>query len=80
MIMIGATSDLEIIWQMADLFMGSMAVVNLIAVALLAHIAVRALKDFQDQQKSGIDPIFYRDSIKGVKHAKSRESKVKQQQ
>lgn len=77
MIMVGATSDLENIWEMADLFMGSMAVVNLIAVALLAHIAIKALKDFQQQSKNGLDPVFYKDSIKGLKNIESWENKNK---
>ncbi|PYZ92147.1 sodium:alanine symporter family protein [Salipaludibacillus keqinensis] len=75
MIMVGATSDLDIIWEMADLFMGSMAVVNLIAVALLSKIAFSALKDYQDQVRNGIDPVFYRDSIKGLKNIESWKSR-----
>ncbi|MCR6097787.1 alanine:cation symporter family protein [Salipaludibacillus agaradhaerens] len=71
MVVIGATSDLDIIWEMADLFMGLMAVVNLIAVLLLGKIAISALKDFQQQRKAGIDPVFYRNSIKGLKNVES---------
>ncbi len=77
MILVGSTSDLDIIWAMADLFMGSMAVVNLIAVALLSKIAFKALKNYQDQQKQGLDPVFFRDSIKGLKNIESWEDKEK---
>ncbi|MCR6109433.1 alanine:cation symporter family protein [Bacillus sp. A301a_S52] len=75
MVVIGATSDLAIIWEMADLFMGLMAVVNLVAVLLLGKIAISALKDFQQQRKAGIDPVFYRNSIKGLKNVESWETK-----
>lgn len=75
MILIGATADLEVIWAMADLFMGSMALVNLIAVFLLGHIAIKALRHYQNQTRRGLDPTFYNDSIKGLKNTESWGSK-----
>ncbi|SDO00448.1 alanine/glycine:cation symporter family protein [Alkalicoccus daliensis] len=75
MILAGATADLEIIWAMADLFMGSMALVNLIAVLLLGHIAIKALRHYQNQTRRGLDPTFYRDSVKGIKNIESWGSK-----
>lgn len=78
MIIVGATSELEIIWAIADLFMGSMAVVNLIAVALLAPIAFKALKHFQDKARHGIDPVFYRNSIQGVSNIESWDDQEKE--
>jgi AGCS family alanine or glycine:cation symporter len=78
MVVIGATSNLAIIWKMANLFMGLMAVVNLIAVLLLGRIAISALKDFEKQRNSGIDPVFYRNSIKGLKNAESWETKAEE--
>nr|WP_096439083.1 alanine/glycine:cation symporter family protein [Alteribacter populi] len=71
MVMVGATSELAIIWEMADLFMGMMAVVNLIAIALLTKVAVRALRDYQAQLREGKDPAFYRNSFKGLKNVES---------
>ncbi|WP_240468743.1 alanine/glycine:cation symporter family protein [Gracilibacillus sp. YIM 98692] len=75
MVLVGATSELAIIWSMADLFMGLMAVVNLIAIALLGKIAMRALKDYQDQRQEGKDPAFYRDTLPDLKNIESWESK-----
>ncbi len=75
MILVGATADLEIIWAMADLFMGSMALVNLVAVLLLGHVAIKALRHFQNQSRRGLDPTFHRDSIKGLKNIDSWDSK-----
>ncbi|MBM7572454.1 amino acid carrier protein [Aquibacillus albus] len=75
MVLIGATSELEIIWQLADLFMGSMAIVNLVAIALLTKIATSALKDYQAQRREGKDPAFYRDSFTGLKNAESWEKR-----
>jgi len=36
--------------------MGVLAVVNLLAIIMLFPVAMRVLKDFSDQLKSGIDP------------------------
>ncbi|TPE70894.1 alanine/glycine:cation symporter family protein [Halalkalibacterium halodurans] len=75
MILIGATSELQIIWEMADLIMGAMAIVNLIAIALLAKIAVQALTDYQHQRKQGIDPVFYKNSLPDLKNIEAWDEK-----
>lgn len=77
MVMIGAVSDLQLIWSLADLFMGSMALVNLIAVAMLTKIAAAALDDYQKQKRLGYDPVFYKDSIPGLNNIESWEKKPK---
>ncbi|WP_100398682.1 alanine/glycine:cation symporter family protein [Bacillus sp. FJAT-44742] len=75
MVMVGAMSELELIWSMADLFMGMMATVNLIAIAILGRIAFKALKDYQTQRDQGEDPVFYRNSIEGLKNIESWDNK-----
>lgn len=60
---------------MADLIMGAMAIVNLIAIALLAKIAVRALTDYQHQRKQGIDPVFYKNSLPDLKNIEAWDEK-----
>ncbi|RSL31894.1 alanine:cation symporter family protein [Salibacterium salarium] len=71
MVLVGATSELAIIWQMADLFMGAMAIVNLVAIALLTKIAIRTLKHYQTQRREGKEPTFYHDSLSGLKNIES---------
>ncbi|SDW54965.1 alanine or glycine:cation symporter, AGCS family [Marinococcus luteus] len=70
-VLLGAASGLELVWAMADLFMGLMAVVNLIAIALLGHIVAAALKNYMDQRRQGLDPVFYNDSIPWLKNLKA---------
>ncbi|WP_059106197.1 alanine/glycine:cation symporter family protein [Shouchella shacheensis] len=77
MIVVGATIDLAIIWEMADLFMGTMAIVNLVAIALLAKIAIKALKHYQAQRAQGKDPVFHKDSIPGLKNVEAWEEERK---
>ncbi|MBE5101247.1 MULTISPECIES: alanine/glycine:cation symporter family protein [Priestia] len=66
MIVFGSISQIQLVWDLADLFMGFMVVVNLIAILLLSKVAFAALKDYLGQKKAGKDPVFYQDSISGL--------------
>ncbi|KMM35836.1 alanine/glycine:cation symporter family protein [Guptibacillus hwajinpoensis] len=67
MVMFGAKAGFGIVWGMADLSMGLMALLNLIVIAIIGKVAFVALKDYRDQRKAGKDPQFYADTIKGLK-------------
>ncbi len=70
MVFIGSISALNIVWTLADIFMGLMAVINLIAIALLGKFAFKALSDYHKQKKSGIkSPVFKASSIPELKNA-----------
>jgi AGCS family alanine or glycine:cation symporter len=75
MVMFGALVDLAVVWNLADLFMGVMALINLIAITLLVKIALAALKDYSAQRKQGKDPVFYSDSIPGLNGIESWEKR-----
>ncbi len=60
MVFFGSVASLGFVWTLADLFMGFMALINLVAIALLSKIAIKALKDYQEQRKEGIEPVFHR--------------------
>ncbi|ENZ02164.1 amino acid carrier protein [Clostridium thermobutyricum] len=69
MVFSGCLAKVSIVWNLADVFMGFMAIVNLIAIFLLSKIAFAALKDYTEQKKKGIkDPIFKKDSIEGLEN------------
>ncbi|QXM06925.1 alanine/glycine:cation symporter family protein [Crassaminicella indica] len=68
MVLWGSVQKIQIVWDMADLFMGMMAVINLIAIAMLGKVAFAALTDYVEQKKQGKDPVFYADSIPGLKN------------
>jgi AGCS family alanine or glycine:cation symporter len=75
MVIFGAMVDLATVWGLADLFMGLMALINLIAITMLGKIAFAALKDYKAQRKEGKDPVFYADSIPGLDGIESWETK-----
>ena len=69
MVFFGALVKVQVVWNLADVFMGLMAVINLIAIALLGKYAFAALDDYTKQKKSGIKkPVFYASSIKGLEN------------
>ena len=54
----GAQANFSTMWNIADITMGCMAVVNIIAILLLGNTAIKVLKDYESQRKAGKDPIF----------------------
>ncbi|MGM9987043.1 MAG: alanine/glycine:cation symporter family protein [Bacillaceae bacterium] len=66
MVLFGTISPFIFVWNLADLFMGFMAIVNIYAIYRLSPIAIAALKDYAVQKKAGLDPQFYRDTIEGI--------------
>lgn len=57
-IFLGAQADFSLIWNIADITMGCMAIVNIIALFLLRNTACRALQHYEDQKKAGKKPTF----------------------
>ena len=69
MVLFGATVSMDIVWNLADVFMALMAITNLIAIALLGKFAFKALEDYRSQKKAGIkDPVFKSSSIPELKN------------
>lgn len=54
----GAVRDGGIVWAFADTVMASMAVINLVAILILAPLVWRVLKDYVRQLKAGQEPVF----------------------
>lgn len=71
MVAFGSLASLSFVWSLADLFMGLMAVINLIAITLLGKIAFSALSDYTKQRAAGKNPTFTQDSIEGLKNVEA---------
>lgn len=65
-ILFGAQADFSLIWNIADVTMGFMAIVNIIAIFLLGKVAFKVLDDYMKQKKAGKNPVFYEDEV-GIK-------------
>lgn len=58
LVFIGAVVKTETVWSTADVFMGLMAIVNLVAIIGLSNIAFAVMNDYQRQRKAGKKPVF----------------------
>lgn len=65
-VFLGSQASIGIVWDLADLFMAMMAVINMTAIFLLGKYAYAALEDYASQLKLGKDPVFKSDSIPGL--------------
>lgn len=62
-VIFGAVANLQTVWDMGDLCMAIVTMINLTAILLLSKQVFALLKDYRKQKKSGVkDPIFKRDS------------------
>ncbi|MDQ0226428.1 alanine/glycine:cation symporter family protein [Metabacillus niabensis] len=71
MVAFGSLASLSFVWSLADLMMGLMAIINMIAIVLLGHIAIKALNDYIKQKKNGKNPVFHVSNIKGLKNVEA---------
>ena len=64
-----AINTMTLAWNMADIGVGLMAWLNIIAIILLRKVALNVFSDFEKQYRSGIkDPVFRADKS-GIKNA-----------
>lgn len=65
-IFVGSIASADLIWNTADAIMGLMAIVNLVAIGLLSGVAFKLLRDYSEQRKAGLDPVFTRERLPEV--------------
>ena len=58
LIFIGAGMEINMVWNLADVLMGVMALINLPVIVILARPALAALRDYTRQRKEGKNPVF----------------------
>lgn len=62
------------VWTLGDIGVGLMAWLNMIAILILRKPAMKALKDYVEQRKAGLDPVFNSKKL-GIKNAEFWENK-----
>lgn len=79
MVMFGSVASLPVVWNLADASMGFMALINIIALVLLSKLAIKVIKDYEQQLKAGKTPEFDRskfpelDELDGAWHPEGTE-------
>ncbi|NOH96777.1 amino acid carrier protein [Vibrio sp. 99-70-13A1] len=67
MVMFGSLATLPTVWALADVSMGLMAIVNLVAIILLSGIVIKLAKDYNRQLGEGKVPTFDADDFPELK-------------
>ena len=62
-IFIGAGLDMGLVWDIADVLMGIMAIINIPVIIILAKPALVALEDYAKQKKTGKNPVFKAETV-----------------
>ncbi|MBP3975379.1 alanine/glycine:cation symporter family protein [Pseudoxanthomonas spadix] len=64
----GSVRSAQLAWGLGDIGVGLLAWLNIIAILILQRPALIALRDYEQQKKAGLDPVF--DPAKlGIQHA-----------
>lgn len=58
LIFVGAGLNAGLLWNISDVLMGAMTIINIPAIIILGKYAIRTLKDYEKQKKAGKDPVF----------------------
>ena len=59
----GALLEFSVAWNIGDILMGLMALINLPVIVILGDKAIRCAKDYQMQRKQGLNPSFRASTI-----------------
>lgn len=62
-ILLGAMSEVKVAWDISDLLMGIMALINLPSILILSKKAIDCLKDYEEQKIQGKNPVFKTENI-----------------
>ena len=65
---LGSVASLGLVWDIADVSMGIMALMNIIVIAILSPKAVAIIKDYIKQRKEGKNPVFKAKDIPGLEN------------
>ena len=57
-IFLGAGMEMSLLWDLSDVLMGVMALINIPVILILSGIAFKAIQDYEVQLKQGINPVF----------------------
>ena len=63
LIFLGAGMEIDLVWALADVLMGLMALINLPVIVLLFRPVRAALADYTAQRRAGRDPVFRAESV-----------------
>ncbi|SDL80823.1 alanine or glycine:cation symporter, AGCS family [Corynebacterium mycetoides] len=67
-VIFGAFGSVPLVWALGDTMAGTLAIINIIAIIPLGGVAIKLLKNFNEQRVQGVDPVFHRDMLPELKN------------
>lgn len=64
MVFVGSVVQVQTVWDTADLFMGLMAIINIVALFGLSTVVFEVAKDYRAQRKRKLNPVFKIENLK----------------
>ena len=65
---LGSVASLGLVWDIADVSMGIMALMNIVVIAILSPKAIAIINDYIKQRKEGKNPVFRAKDIPGLEN------------
>ena len=62
-VFLGAGMEVSMLWNISDVLMGVMALINIPVILILSKTALKALADFEKQKREGKNPVFKAENI-----------------
>ena len=62
-IFLGSGLSADLLWNIADITMGAMTLINIPVIIILGGVAMKALKNYTEQRKAGLEPKFFAKDI-----------------
>lgn len=63
LVLVGALLDFGLVWNLSDVLMGIMTLINLPVIVILGKTVLTALNDYTSQKQQGIEPVFKASSV-----------------
>ncbi len=57
-VFVGAIAEMNLLWNISDVFMGTMAIINIPVIFIMGRTAFKALDDYTMQRRAGKNPVF----------------------
>ncbi|WP_025273431.1 alanine/glycine:cation symporter family protein [Haloglycomyces albus] len=76
----GSVASLDLVWSLANISMGIMALINLIAVGALTGVTITLLRDYDHKRRQGIDPVFRKDDYPAMSGVQVWDDNMTQEQ
>lgn len=67
-VIFGAFGSVPLVWALGDTMAGLLAMFNIAAIIPLGGVAIKLLKNYNEQRREGMDPVFHRDMLPEIKN------------